>query len=153
MEFRKMVTITLYTRQQKRHRYIEQTFGLIYSFFFNFYFYFILQYCIGFAIRWHESAMGVHEFPILKPLPPPSPYYLSGSSQCTSPKHPISCIKPRLVIHFLHDSIHVSMPFSQIIPPLLLPQSPKVCSKHLCLFCCLTYRVIITIFLNSIYMC
>ena len=34
-----------------------------------------------------------------------------------------------------------------------LPQSPKVCSIHLCLFCCLTYRVIITIFLNSIYMC
>ena len=45
------------------------------------------------------------------------------------------------------------MPFSQIIPrPLPLPQSPKDCSIHLCLFCCLTYRVIITIFLNSIYM-
>ena len=28
MEFRKMVTITLYARQQKRHRYKEQTFGL-----------------------------------------------------------------------------------------------------------------------------
>ena len=28
MEFRKMVTITLYVRQQKRHRYIEQSFGL-----------------------------------------------------------------------------------------------------------------------------
>ena len=27
-EFRKMVTITLYTRQQKRHRDKEQTFGL-----------------------------------------------------------------------------------------------------------------------------
>ena len=37
--------------------------------------------------------------------------------------------------------------------PLPLPQSPKVCSTHLCLFCCLTHRVIITIFLNSIYMC
>ena len=36
--------------------------------------------------------------------------------------------------------------------PRLLPQSPKVCSLHLCLFCCLAYRVIITIFLNSIYM-
>ena len=35
---------------------------------------------------------------------------------------------------------------------LLLPQSPKVCSICLCLFCCLAYRVIITIFLNSIYM-
>ena len=28
MEFRKMVMITLYTRQQKRHRCIEQPFGL-----------------------------------------------------------------------------------------------------------------------------
>ena len=37
--------------------------------------------------------------------------------------------------------------------PLPLPQSPKHCSIHLCLFCCLTYRVIVTIFLNSIYMC
>ena len=33
-----------------------------------------------------------------------------------------------------------------------LPQSPKDCSIYLCLFCCLTYKVIITIFLNSIYM-
>ena len=35
--------------------------------------------------------------------------------------------------------------------PCLLPQSPKFCSLHLYLFCCLAYRVIITIFLNSIY--
>ena len=28
MEFRKMVTITLYARQQKRHKCIEQSFGL-----------------------------------------------------------------------------------------------------------------------------
>ena len=32
----------------------------------------------------------------------------------------------------------------------LIPQSPKVCSLHLCLFCCLAYRVIVTTFLNSI---
>ena len=36
--------------------------------------------------------------------------------------------------------------------PLPLPHSSKDCSIHLCLFCCLAYRVIITIFLNSIYM-
>ena len=36
--------------------------------------------------------------------------------------------------------------------PYLLPQSPKVCSLHLCLFSCLAYRLIVTIFLNSIYM-
>ena len=36
--------------------------------------------------------------------------------------------------------------------PRLLPQSPKDCSVHLCLFCGLAHRVIVTIFLNSIYM-
>ena len=36
--------------------------------------------------------------------------------------------------------------------PLLLPQSPKDCSIHQCLFCRLIHRVIVTIFLNSIYM-
>ena len=50
-------------------------------------------------------------------LPPPSPYHPSGSSQCTSPKHPVSCIEPRLASHFIHDILHVSMPFSQIFPP------------------------------------
>ena len=35
--------------------------------------------------------------------------------------------------------------------PRPLPQSPKDCSIHLCFFCCLTYKVITTIFLNSIY--
>ena len=91
--------------------------------------------------------------PSWTPLPPPSPYHPSGSSQGTSPKLPVSCIKPGLVIRFLYDIIHVLMPFSQIIHPLPLPQSPKDCSIHLCLFCCLASRVVITIFLNSIYMC
>ena len=59
------------------------------------------------------------------PLPPPSPYHLSGSSQCTSPKHPVSCVEPGLVIRFLHDIIHVSMPFSQIIPPSPSPTESK----------------------------
>ena len=89
------------------------------------FYFFTLKYCIGFAIHQHESAAGVHEFPILNPLPPASPYHLSGSSQCTSPKHPVSCIEPRLAIHFLHDSIHVSMLVFQIIPPSPSPRESK----------------------------
>ena len=63
--------------------------------------------------------------PSWTPLPPPSPYHPSGSSQCTSPKHPVSCIEPRLAIHFLHDIIHVSMPFSLIILPSPSPTESK----------------------------
>ena len=62
------------------------------------------------------------------PLSPPSPYHLSGSSQCTSLRHPVSCIKPRLAIRFLYDIIHVSVPFSQVIPPSPSPTE----SKSLC---------------------
>ena len=87
--------------------------------------YFTLLYCIGFAIHWHESTTGVYRLPILNPPPTSHPYHLSGSSPCTSPKHPVFCIKHRLALHFLHDSIHVSMPFSQIIPPSPSPTKSK----------------------------
>ena len=85
-----------------------------------------LQYCISFAIHQHELAMGVHVFPSWNPLPPPSLYHLSGSSQCTRPEYPVSCTEPGLVIHFTYDIIHVSMPFSQIIPP---SPSPTECKR------------------------
>ena len=83
---------------------------------FTFFFSFLnLQYWIGFAIYQHESATGIHVFPILNP--PPSLYHPSRSSQCTSPKHPVSCIEPGLATCFIYNIIHVSMPFSQIFPP------------------------------------
>ena len=64
-------------------------------------------------------------FPILNPPPPASPSHPSVSSQCTNPKHPVSCIKPGLVICFTYGNIHVSLLFSQIIPPLLSPTESK----------------------------
>ena len=56
-------------------------------------------------------------------LPPLSPSHPSGSSQCTSPEHPVSCIEPGLAIYFTYDNIHVSMLFSQIIPSSPSPTS------------------------------
>ena len=96
-----------------------------FSFFFKYKFIYFNWRLSGFAIHWHESAMGVHMFPILNPLPPPSLSHPSGSSQCTSPEHPVSCIKPGLAIRFTYDNIHVSIPFSHIIPPSPSPTESK----------------------------
>jgi len=46
--------------------------------------------------------------PSWTPLPPPSPSHPSGSSQCTSPEHPASCIEPGLAIYFTYDNIHAA---------------------------------------------
>ena len=52
---------------------------------------------------------------------------------------------------FSHMVIHMFQCYSlKPSHPCLLLQSPKVCSLHLYLFCCIEYRI--AIFLNSIYM-
>ena len=38
-------------------------------------------------------------------LPSPSPYPPSGSSQCTSPKHPVSCIEPGLAMFYKYINL------------------------------------------------
>ena len=57
--------------------------------------------------------------------PPSWNTHPSGSSQCTSPERPVSCIEPGLAIYFTYDNIHISMLFSQIIPPSLSPTESK----------------------------
>ena len=82
------------------------------------------------------------------------PYIIAlDHPRAPAPKHPVSCIEPRLAIHFLYDIIHVSMPFSQIIPPSPSPTESKRLFDTSVSLCCLAYRVIVTIFLNSIYTC
>ena len=58
----------------------------------------------------------------------------------------------QLVSYMVLYMFQCHSPKSSHLLPLPLPQSPKDCSIHQCLFCCLVYRVIVTIFLNSIYM-
>ena len=91
-------------------------------------------------------------FPSWTPLPPPSPSHPSGSSQCTSPEHPVSCIKPGLVIRFTYDNLHISVPFFHIIWPSASPTESKRLFYTSVSLCWLAYKVIVTIFLNSIYM-
>ena len=69
------------------------------------------------------------------------------------PWHPVSCIEPGLAIYFTYDNIQVSMLFTQIIPPSPFPTKSKslfFTSVSLLLSC---NRVVVAIFLNSIYMC
>ena len=96
-------------------------------FFFNFNFYFILLYNTVLVLPYIDLNpprvyMSSQSW---TPLPLPIPYHLSGSSPCTRPKHPVSCIEHRLAIRFPHDSIHISMPFSQIIPPSPSPSESR----------------------------
>ena len=77
-------------------------------------------------------------------LNPPShlpPYPIPLGCPSAPALNAVSCIKLGLAIYSLKSS-----------HPRFLLQSPKVYSLYLCLFCYLVYRVIITIFLNSIYM-
>ena len=119
--------------------------------YFFFFFYFTLQYCIGFAIHQHESTTDVHMFPILNPTPTSLPIPSPLGAPAPSILYPASNLDWQFVSYMILYMFQChSLKSSH---PLPLPQSPKDCSIHLCLFCCLAYRVIVNNFLNSIYMC
>ena len=97
--------------------------------------------------------MGVHVYPILNPPChlPPHPIPLGHpSAPALSTLYHASNLDWRFVSHIIYRfQCHSPKPSH----PCPLPQIPKDCYIHLCLFCCLTYKVTVTIFLNSIYMC
>ena len=111
-----------------------------------------------FAIHRHESARGVHVSPHHEPPSylPPQPIPLGWARALSALLHASN-------LHWsssLHTVIYMFQCYSlKSSHPHLLPQNPKVCFLHLSLFCCLAYRVclvyrvVITVFLNSIYMC
>ena len=106
-----------------------------------------------FVIHWHESAIDIHVFPI--PIPPPTS--LSTRSLLIFPVHQVwalvSCIQPELVICFNLDNTHVLMLFSRNIPPWPSPTGSKILFYTSVSLFLVAYRVIVTIFLNSIDMC
>ena len=112
-----------------------------------------LHYCGGFC---HTSTWIIHGCTCVHH---PEPHF-------HLPPYPIPLGYPRVLalgalIHvlnlywssILHMVIYMFLCCSLILShPHLLPQSPNVCFSHLCLFCYLAYRIIVTIFLNPIYM-
>ena len=111
-----------------------------------------LQYFGGSCHTLHESAMGVHVSRILNPshLPPhPIPLGCPSAPALSSLFH-ISNLDWSYTSHMV---IYMFQCYSlRSSHPLFLPHRPKVCSLYLCLFCCFAYRIIVTIFLNSLYM-
>ena len=98
---------------------------ILFILFYYYYFFFTWQYCIGFAIHQHASAMGAHMFPILNP----APTSLSIPSLWVIPVHhpQASCILHRTwtgdsFLIWYYTCFNVILPNH---PPLPLPQSPK----------------------------
>ena len=84
-----------------------------------------LQYCSGFchALTWISHGFTRVLHPELPSHLPPHPIPLV--IPVDQPQALVSCIQPGLAICFTLDNIHVSMLFSQIIPPLPSPIESK----------------------------
>ena len=125
------------------------------SFLFYYFYYFFLLYNIVLVLPYidlnplHECTCVTHPEPPSHLPPHPIPLD-HPSAPAPSTQYHASNLDWRFVSHMILYMFQCHSPKSS--HPLPLPQSPKDCSIHLCLFCCLAYRVIVTIFLNSIYM-
>ena len=114
--------------------------------------YFTILYWFCHILTWICHGYICVPHPELPSYLPPHPIPLGHpSAPAPSFLYHASNLDWQFISHMILYMFQCHSPKSS--PPLPLPQSPKDCSIHLCLFCCLAYRVIITIFLNSIYIC
>ena len=131
---------------------LPQTLSLIiHWFYFILFLYFTILYWFCQISKWirhrytcvpHPSPSSLlppHTIPLGRPsAPAPSIQYLASGLDWL--------LVPYMILYILQCHSPKSS------HPLPLPKSPEDCSIHQCLFCCLVYRVIVTIFLNSRYM-
>ena len=121
----------------------------IYLLFFFFYFTILYWFC-------HTSTWIHHGYTRVPNPEPPShlpPHTIPlGHPSAPAPSilYHASNLDWRFISHILYMFQCHSPKSSHPCP---LPQRPKDYSIHLYLFCCPEYRVIVTIFLNYIYMC
>ena len=123
----------------------RQVFFLFLFFYFLFYFiylffFIILKSLILTCVPKHEPSSH---------LPPHNLSLGHPHAPASSMRYPASDIDWRFNFYIIVYMIECHSPKSS--HPLPLPLSPKVCYTHLCLLCCPAYRVVIAIFLNSIY--
>ena len=121
------------------------------SIFFQFYlFYFRILYWFCHTLTWIRHRYTRVPHPERPSHLPPHPIPLDHpSAPAPSTLYHASNLDWRFVSHVITYMCQCHSHISSRPHP--LPQSPKGCSIHLCLFCCLAYRVIVTIFLNSIF--
>ena len=120
-------------------------------FLFIYLFYFTILYWFCHTLTWicHECTCVPHPELPSHLAPHPIPLGHPSAPALSTLSHALNLVW-RSISHMI---IYMFQCYSlKSSHPHLLPQSPTVCSLHLCLFCCLAYRVIVTIFLNSIYM-
>ena len=107
---------------------------------------------VVFAIHRHESVMDAHVSPSPEPHSQLPPHLIPlGWSRAVA----LSAVLHASSLHWssiLHMVTYMFQCYSlKSSHPHFLLQTPKVCSLYLCLFCCLAYRIIVTMFLNYIY--
>ena len=76
--------------------------------------YFTLQYCIGFAIHQHESATGVHVFPILN-LPPHTISLGHPSAPAPSILYPALNLDWQFISYLILHMFQCHSPNSQVL--------------------------------------
>ena len=153
MTHRKNIACFLILYIKTKNFHLNTAVYLFFNLFINFNWRLVtLQYCGGFCLTFTWISHGYTCVPHPEPrsyLPPhPIPQGHPSALALSTMSH-ASNLDWRSISHIV---IYIFQYYSlKLSHSHLLPQSPKVCSLHLYLFFCVSYRFIVTIFLNSLY--